>query len=214
MAIHDQVKRFEPVIMTINVVFDLGGVLIQWHPAQLIAQVAPEASQEGSPLLTMFHGPEWLAHDRGELTEAEAFAAITERMPDHAEAIARVAAIWREHLVAIPETVSLLETLKQKGVPLFALSNFPRQAFAWIYDRMPWLGLFDGIAVSSHFGLAKPDPAFFQTFLTHYKLEPASCLFIDDNADNVASAQALGMHAHQHTDLTSLLVRLRQLAVV
>lgn len=196
--------------MTKHVVFDLGGVLIQWNPHQLIASVAPDRSGPGSPLLAMFHGPEWAAHDRGELTEAEAFAAMAARLPDDAEAIQQIAQVWRQHLVAIPDTVSLLETLKLKGVPLYALSNFPRQAFAWTYDRMPWLRLFDGVAVSSHFGLAKPDPAFFDRFCRHYGLEPADCLFIDDNADNVAAGRAFGMTTHQHTDLTALVQVLRQ----
>jgi 2-haloacid dehalogenase len=200
--------------MTMHVVFDLGGVLIQWDPRQLIAQIAPEESQPGSALLDIFHGPEWAAHDRGEITEAAAFAGMAERLPEHAEAIGQIAEVWRQHLEAIPESVSVLETLKQKGVPLYALSNFPRQAFAWTYDRMPWLGLFDGIAVSSHFGVAKPDPAFFEKFLTHYGLDPTTCLFIDDNAANVEAAQAMGMQAHQHTDLTSLLGVLRQHSLV
>jgi 2-haloacid dehalogenase len=200
--------------MTMNVVFDLGGVLIQWNPHQLIAQIAPEQSQEGSPLQEMFYGPEWLAHDRGETTEAEAFAAIAERLPDYADAIQQVAAVWREHLVPVQETVAVLETLKQKGVPLYALTNFPRQSFAWSYERMPWMRLFDGMAVSSHFGVAKPDPAFFEKFLAHYRLDPGTCLFIDDRADNVATARSLGMVAHQHTDQTALLLTLRQHGLV
>jgi 2-haloacid dehalogenase len=200
--------------MSLNVVFDLGGVLIQWEPRRFIAEIAPEQSEPGSPLLDLFHGPEWAAHDRGEITEADAFTAMAERLPDHADAIAAVAAVWREQLVAIPETVALLETLRASAVPLYALSNFPRQAFAWTYERQPWLGLFSGIAVSSHFGVAKPDPRFFEAFFAQYGLDPTTCLFIDDNADNVAAATALGMTAHQHTDLAALLTFLRQHNVV
>ncbi|MBC7543922.1 MAG: HAD family phosphatase [Candidatus Sericytochromatia bacterium] len=193
-----------------NVVFDLGGVLIQWQTAQLLQEALPEVDLTDSPLLQIFAGPEWLAYDRGEYTEAEAFASISARLPDDAESIERVAAVWRDHLVPIPANVSLLEKLTDSGIKAYALSNFARQSFAMVFDRNPWMLRFTGMMVSGHFGVLKPEPAIFDQFLRHYSLDPATCLFIDDHADNVAAAAAAGMQTYLYSGAAALETELRR----
>lgn len=94
---------------------------------------------------------------------------------------------------------------KQNGHSLYILSNWDAQSYELLKNQFSQLfALFDGIVISGHVGLLKPDPAIYQHLLTSYNLNPTDCIFIDDQPDNVRAAQKLGIHAIQHVKKKSM----------
>ena len=90
---------------------------------------------------------------------------------------------------------AFLQQCKKAGHKLFILSNWDRESFTILYNNNPaFFQLFDGIIISGEVGLLKPDPAIFTCLLSTYGLQPADCLFIDDQAINIKAAQSVGLH--------------------
>ncbi len=179
-----------------HVVFDLGGVLIDWDPRHLYRDlITDEAEREH--FLTEVCGPEWNVQQDAGRTIAEANADAIARHPDKRELIEAYYGRFDSMMKgAIDGTVALLEALDARGTPLYALTNWSAETFHHGERRFAFLERFDGILVSGREGLRKPDPAIFHLLCERFSLEPAACLFIDDSARNVESADGLGFHAH------------------
>jgi 2-haloacid dehalogenase len=177
------------------VVFDLGGVLIDWDPRYLYRKLlADEAAVE--EFLATVCTPEWNAElDRGR-PFAEGVAELVERHPAHAAAITAYHERWPEMLGgAVPGSVEVLADLRAAGVPLYALTNGSAETFAITRGRFEFLEWFDGVVVSGEERLIKPDPAIFQLLLDRFGLAPEAALFVDDSEANVAAARELGLDA-------------------
>jgi 2-haloacid dehalogenase len=186
------------------VVFDLGGVLIDWDPRRLYRKLlADEAAVE--QFLATITTPEWNAEqDRGR-PFAEAVAELVERHPAHAAAIAAYHERWTEMLGGeIPGTVAVLAELRDAGVPLYALSNWSAETFRLTRDRFPFLEWFDGLVVSGEEGVIKPDRRIFELLLERFGLVAAATLFVDDSPANVDAARAVGMDAVRFRDAAAL----------
>jgi 2-haloacid dehalogenase len=182
------------------VVFDLGGVLIDWDPRYLYRKLlADEAAIE--EFLATVCTPEWNAEqDRGR-PFAEGVAELVERHPAHAAAIAAYAERWEEMLGGdIGGTVELLAELRAAGTPLYALTNWSAETFVVARRRFEFLSWFDGVLVSGEERMIKPDPAFFRLLLDRFGLDPEATFYIDDNEANVAAARRLGLDAVRFTD--------------
>lgn len=182
--------------MSIAVVFDLGGVLIDWNPRYLYRKLLPDPAAVEAFLAEVCTA-EWnLEQDAGRSC-AEAVAELSARHPDRAELIAAYYGRWPEMLGgAIDGSVAILEELDAAGVPLYALTNWSRETFPVARERFDFLRRFRGIVVSGDEGMAKPDPRLYRTLLDRYRLDPAACLFIDDVDRNVAGARDAGMAGH------------------
>ena len=181
------------------VVFDLGGVLIDWDPRYLYRKLlADEAAVE--EFLATVCTPEWNAElDRGR-PFAEGVAELAERHPEHAAAIAAYHQRWPEMLAGdLPDTVEVLAELRAAGVPLYALTNWSAETFAITRERFEFLDWFDGLLVSGEEGMTKPDPAFFQLLLDRFGLDPGATVLVDDAEANVAAARELGIDAIRFT---------------
>lgn len=183
----------------VNVVFDIGNVLIRWDPDRLYARLFPDAA-ERRWFLSEICSPDWnLEMDRG-LPFAEGIAARVARHPEWAREIRAWDECWHEMVPgAIEGSVAILEHLRKKGVPTFSITNFSAEKYAECLERFPFLGGFRDTVVSAHERLVKPDPAIYRVLVERNRLDPATCLFVDDVPENVLGARAVGMKAVQFT---------------
>ena len=182
------------------VVFDLGGVLIDWNPRYLYRKLfdGDEAGMEA--FLGTVCTPAWNEEQDGGRAFADAVALLVARHPTQAALIEAYHTRWEEMLAGpITGSVEILAALKARRTPLYALTNWSAEKFPIARRRFDFLQWFDGIVVSGEIRLKKPDPAIFRHMLDRFGLAAGETLFIDDSERNVAGAQAAGM--------TSLLFR-------
>lgn len=179
------------------VIFDLGGVLIDWNPRYVYRDIfASEAEMED--FLTNICTPSWNHElDLGKPWDQHISELIAVH-PDKADLIRIYKDRWVDMLGGpIHETVDLLMELKARGVPLYALTNWSHETFGTALQEFPFLRLFDGRIVSGEVKLAKPDPAIYELTLATFKLNPRETLFIDDKRENIQVAWDLGINATQ-----------------
>ncbi len=187
------------------VVFDLGGVLIDWNPRHLYRSLFDGDDEQMEWFLANVTTPDWNSEqDRGR-PWAEAVSTLVALHPDRADLIRAFHERWTEMLGGAHEdTVAVLDRLRPSGVRLFALTNWSAETFVHAAERFPFLAWFEGVVVSGQERMTKPDPRIFQLLLDRYELDPSRVLFIDDHAPNVRAAAALGMDAIQFADAERL----------
>lgn len=195
------------------VVFDLGGVLIDWNPRHLYRHLIPD-QDELDHFLSRVCTQEWhLAHDRGVNTE-QSCRELAQVHPEYADLIMAWAHRGEDMVAGVFEdTVAVLSELKQAGVRCLALSNMEPDTFSKRRRRFPFFGLLDGWVISGHEGVVKPDRAIFEILLSRFGLEPAATVFVDDNQANVAAAARLGVVAIEFTTAAQLRKNLRDLGL-
>jgi len=178
------------------VVFDIGGVLIDWNPRYVYRELfdGDEAAMEHFLAHVCSH--EWnLMQDAGR-PFAEGVAALTACFPGHAALIAAYDTRWEDMVAgAIDGTVAILRELDARGTPLYCLTNFSTEKLPLCLGRFDFFEAFAGIVVSGEIGMVKPDRAIYDHLVETHGLTPAQCLFIDDNQANVAGARAAGWQA-------------------
>lgn len=188
-------SRAESEIST--VVFDVGNVLLDWNPRHLYRKLFDDA-EAMELFLAEVCTAEWnLELDRGR-PFAEAVAERIERFPAFADHIRAYDERWREMVAGVIEdSAALLERLSERGVPLYALTNFSAEKFEEAYEDFPFFRRFAGIVVSGRVKLLKPDPAIYRLLLDTHGLDAGACLFIDDSRANVEGARGVGLVAVQ-----------------
>ena len=177
------------------VVFDIGGVLIQWNPRYLYRKLfgGDEAAMES--FLANVCTVDWNERQDAGRSFADATAALLPRHSDQAHLIEAFGRRFGEMIPgAIEGTVDILADLKRAGVPRYALTNWSAETFPPQQRRFEFLSWFDGIVVSGEEGVIKPDPQIFRILLERYRIEPQEAVFIDDNPANAEAAAALGLH--------------------
>lgn len=179
------------------VVFDLGGVLVDWNPRYVYRELL-DSEDEVEDFLTNVCNFSW-NHDLDLGKDWEtSIAELSALHPDKADLIGAYRKRWKDMLGGpIHESVDLLMELKSRKVPLYALSNWHHETFAEALDIFPFLRLFDGRIISGEVKIGKPDPAIYRLLLDTYKLNPRETLFIDDRRENVQAAWDLGINAVQ-----------------
>ncbi len=176
------------------VVFDLGGVLIDWNPRRVYRKILPTEA-EVEVFLSTVCTLEWDAKQDAGRSLDEGIAELVARFPDRIPLIEAWRDRYAEMALPIPDSVALLQELRERGVPLFALSNWGADEFEAIRDHFPFLNFFSGVLISGKVGLVKPDPRFFDLLVREHRLNPATVAFIDDRRPNVVAAQQLGFRS-------------------
>jgi 2-haloacid dehalogenase len=197
------------------VVFDLGGVLIDWNPRYLYGGLfdGDEAAME--QFLAEVCSPAWnLELDAGR-NWREAVGALAFEHPDQRDLIEAYDERWPEMLGgAIEGTVEILADLSRSGVRIAALSNWSAEKFPVARACYAFLGWFETIVISGDVGMCKPDRRIYRHLLERTGFDPASTVFVDDAAPNVAVAADLGMTALRFQDPATLGDDLRCLGLV
>lgn len=187
-----------------TVVFDLGGVLIDWNPRYLYRQLFDD-NVAMERFLAEVCSPEWNERQDAGRPWREAVAELIARHPEHAALITAYHQRWPEMLGGeMPDSVQVLKELKGRGLRLYALTNWSHETFPVARQRFAFLDCFDGIVVSGQERLIKPNPAIFHRLLTRYDITPSRAVYIDDSPRNVDVAANVGLHALRFVDADRL----------
>jgi 2-haloacid dehalogenase len=197
-----------------NIVFDLGMVLIEWDPRHLYRKVFADFDKM-EWFLANVCSPDWnLAQDRQGSLDAGVAERVS-RFPEYKSEIQMYRDRWMEMVPgAIAGSVNILEELHQSDVPLYAVTNWNGTTYRATRNRFTFLKLFRDIVVSGDEGLLKPEPAIFELLAKRNGIELSDSLFIDDSLKNVRGAETVGMNGHHFTSPESLRTALLQLGVL
>ena len=196
-----------------NIVFDFGGVLVDWNPRYLYDKYFGD-EQQAQWFLDNICLYSWNLQMDGGKPFAEGVAELQAEHPEWAEAIGIYHTRWVEMMGGEVEgTADVLRRLKAKGYGIYGLTNWSAETFPLIRDTYPVFGEFDGIVVSGEEHLLKPNAAIYHCLLERYNLQPEESIFIDDNADNVAVAKAVGMESVRFADAATLVQQLAEFGI-
>jgi putative hydrolase of the HAD superfamily len=177
----------------LNLVFDLGGVVVRWDPDAIIAGVFSDPRVREQVKAGVFKNPDWLELDRGTLGRDEAIARAAKRTGVAVDQIRRLLHAVPPSLVVFPDTVDLLYRLKREGHPLYCLSNMHFASIEYLEQTHTFWDVFSGKVISCRLQLCKPETAIYQHLLRTYGLKPEQTLFIDDVQENLDAAAKLGI---------------------
>lgn len=182
-----------------NIIFDLGGVVVEWNAKKVLETF------KGNPILVNFVKEnrlflnDWRAYDRGDVTRQELIdkVALLSGCPtkDCNEFIEHV----KHSLAPIPETETLIKELSARGFKLYCLSNMSVDFYDYLKTREVFK-YFDGQIISALEHMVKPDREIYNLLLNRYHLKPEESLFIDDLEPNVKAAQAVGINTLHFTN--------------
>lgn len=198
-----------------NIIFDLGGVLIDWNPRYLFTEVF-ESETEMDYFLTEICSPSWNEEQDGGRSLENGTKILVNKHPEYRSQIKLFYGEWHKMLGgAIDSNVRLLRKLKASDrFGIFALTNWSAETFPTALALYDFLHEFEGILVSGVEKLKKPDPAIYHLMLDRYDLEANSTLFIDDNLRNVKAAAKMGIQGVHYTDDKSLQKSLKEHGVL
>jgi 2-haloacid dehalogenase len=178
-----------------TVVFDVGNVLIRWDPLLVYREMIPDDEKRAWFMQNVCTAAWNLEQDRGRSWE-EAVALLIASHPEWENQIRAYDERWHEAVPGvIDDSVAVLAELKRRGEKVYAITNFSREKWAECLIRFPFLQSFDGVVVSAHERVIKPDPAIYHILLQRYGLTAPDCIFIDDSAKNIEAARGVGMKA-------------------
>jgi 2-haloacid dehalogenase len=178
-----------------TIVFDLGGVLIDWNPRYLYRKILKN-EDEVDFFLNNICTSDWNDQQDAGRSFEEATLDLIRTHPEWEEAISAWYGRWQETIRGpIDETVEILKTIKDsKKYRLYALTNWSAQTFPWAYKTFEFLHWFEGIVVSGEEKTRKPFPEFYHILFKRHNVDPSKALFIDDNIKNIEGAIAVGLN--------------------
>ncbi len=178
-----------------NVIFDFGGVLVNWRPDEIIDGFYAEPALRAAIRTHAFQHDDWVDMDRGLLDEPTVVRRFAARMGRPEAEMRALLDHVRASLTPIEPTVALLTELRDRGLRLYGLSNMSESIFEHLSGLHEFFRLFDGIVVSAKVKVVKPDHAIYEHLRERYGLEFGESVFIDDLPPNIESARRLGLAA-------------------
>jgi 2-haloacid dehalogenase len=179
-----------------TIIFDLGGVLIDWNPQYLFRKIFASET-EMKQFLEQVCTPEWNEEQDAGRTIKEATEDLVTKFPEHEQPIRAYYGRWEEMLgAAFEDTVQIFKELKETNkYKIYALTNWSAETFPIAMQRYPFLHWFDGVVVSGTEKMRKPFPEFYTVLLDRYAVKAGEALFIDDNERNIIAARKIGLDA-------------------
>lgn len=183
-----------------NIVFDLGGVLIDFNEERMLRDNIPPELRSAVSEAT-FHSKEWKMMDSGELEVEEAVCIMNNKLPEEIRENVRSMIIDREiQMPPLEEMTGIVNALYDNGYTLYVLSNCAKWLHEYLPEKVPSGQKFSGLIVSADYGIIKPDERIYKILFDKFSLKPEECFFIDDSPANIEAAQRLGMSAHCFKD--------------
>lgn len=175
-----------------TVVFDFGGVLIDWNPRYMYRDIF-EDEQEMEWFLKNVCTEEWnMLQDEG-FSFAETIPKLQKQYPEYSDKIKMYQSRWPDMVGGeITESIKILREIQEKNYPVYGLTNWGTETFPIVFERFDFLRSLTGIVVSGDEKLVKPDPELFEILIKRFALKPERCIFIDDNMNNIQTANEIG----------------------
>lgn len=198
-----------------TIIFDLGGVLIDWDPRYLYRKIF-KTEEEVTWFLENICTSEWNDKQDAGRTFQEATDELVERFPDHEIPIRAWYDRWQETIPGpVHETVEILKHFKDNPTHrLYALTNWSAETFPWALNTFDFLHWFEGIVVSGVEKTRKPFPEFYHILFDRYGIVPSRALFIDDNIKNIEGGRALGLNTIHFKNPQQLKSELQQAGLI
>jgi len=192
-----------------NIIFDLGGVLMDWDPRYLYRKIFDD-TEKMEWFLANVCTSDWNEQQDAGRSFKEATSLLINEYPEFKNEILAFDERWEETIKgAFQETVDVLESIASSGkYKLFALTNWSGEKFPIVRKKYPFYNRFIDILVSGDEKLIKPDPAIYKLAIQRFSILPENTLFIDDNANNISAAQQQGfqvIHFKSAADITHYL---------
>tara|TARA_R110002073_G_scaffold4213_1_gene27994 strand:- start:135353 stop:135967 length:615 start_codon:yes stop_codon:yes gene_type:complete len=196
------------------IIFDLGGVLIDWNPKYVYREIFNGDEAKVDWFLNEVCTMEWnVEHDAGR-TLKEGTELLIKQFPQFEAWIRVYYNRWHDMLGGpIKEGVDVLKRLKSSDMKLYALTNWSAETFPVAIERYEFLQYFEGILVSGEEKMRKPFSEIYELMLSRYQLNAENCVFIDDNLENVEAASRIGIQGIQFKNSTQLINELNHLGV-
>lgn len=197
-----------------TIIFDFGGVLIDWNPRYMYRTLFEEEEQM-EYFLSQVCSPYWNEEQDGGRSLEEGTKQLLTKYPEWETEIRAFYGRWEEMLGgAIDGSVQILRKLHTDSkYRLIGLTNWSAETFPIAQERFDFLQLFEGILVSGEEKLKKPDPKIYELLLHRYKIDPTTALFIDDNLRNVKAARASGIPSIHFGTVAQLEADLKKIGV-
>ncbi|MDH5474783.1 MAG: HAD family phosphatase [Cyclobacteriaceae bacterium] len=197
-----------------NIVFDFGGVLVDWNPRYLYQDLF-DTDEQMEYFLTHICTESWnIEQDAGRSLE-EATKTLQKQFPEYTSLIQRYYDDWEVMLNdQIAENTALLPKLKDKNYRLFGLTNWSGETFPIALKRFSFFKIFEGIVVSGDEKMIKPSDEIYFLLLNRYQLDPKTSIFIDDNSKNIAAAKKIGFHTIHFCEGTNLEEELKRIKIL
>lgn len=176
-----------------NIIFDMGGVLLDYNPPRYISYLTADEADAALLLREVFNSVEWFRLDHGTIGQEEAAAAMRSRLPARLhDAVERLIEWWKLEVRPVEGMAELLEELKSLGYGLYLLSNASVRHPEY-FDRLPSAQYFDGRFVSAFYKLLKPQYDIYHAMLREFDLKAEECFFVDDSIANIEAAYCVGI---------------------
>lgn len=197
-----------------TVVFDFGGVLIDWERRYLYNKIF-EDKDEMEWFLRNVCSDRWnMLQDEG-FPFSETIPELQMKFPEYCDKIAMYETRWSEMVGGpITGTVDILKEIQAKNFPVYGLTNWGADTFPIVFKQFEFLRSLDGIVVSGDEKVVKPFPEIYKILIDRYQIDPESCIFIDDNYLNIQSAKTTGFKTIQFESPESLRKHLQLLKIL
>src|SRR6056297_1035801 len=187
-----------------NIVFDLGNVLLDFTPENIINDYVFDDSKREEIYDNIFNSEEWIMLDRGTISKKEAISKFIDRQTKNKKEILTIMNNWISYLKPINQNILVLKELYKKNINLYILSNFHKEAFLKVKSKYGFFDYFNGKVISYQVKTIKPEDKIYKLLLSKYNLDSQNTLFIDDSLKNIEIAQELNFKTIHFKDDVNL----------
>lgn len=198
-----------------SIIFDLGGVLIDWNPDYVYLDVFDGNREKLEWFYENICTSDWNENQDAGYPLDKATEERVKMFPEHEDLIRMFYGRWEEMLGdEISGTVKILESLVNKDdLKVVALTNWSHETFPVALEKFDFLQWFEGIIVSGTEKTRKPFPDIYQLTLDRFNIDAESSIFIDDNLRNIKAAQRMGISGIHFKNPEQLLLDLKEYGI-
>ncbi len=194
-----------------NIVFDVGKVLVYFEPDWIMNKLGYSEDVKAVLRKAMFEDPLWNEVDRGVMSFEELVCAFAKNAPEYEKEIRETYGNVGDSIEMLPHAMEWVSSLKQRGYHLYIISNYGEYTLEQTKAKMGFLEYMDGAIFSYQYQIIKPDARIYEQLLKNYDLKAEECVFIDDKAENVEGAKAVGYQGIVFKDYEEVKVQLEEM---